>query len=72
MRLLSDYSDRPLAVAVYAVAFIAAMALQLVIWLDVTRPERGDLLSEPVPDEVGTGFGRAPGGMLVVFGAIMR
>jgi uncharacterized membrane protein len=71
VRLLSDYSDRPLAVAVYAVAFIAAMVLQLVIWLDVTRPERGDLLSAPVPDEVRTGFGRALGGMVVVFGAIM-
>ena len=46
VRLLSDYSDRPLAVAVYAVAFIAAMVLQLVIWLAVTRPERGDLLSD--------------------------
>ena len=66
VRLLSDYSDRPLAVAVYAVAFIAAMVLQLVIWLDVTRPERGDLLSAPVPDEVRTGFGRALGGMVVV------
>src|SRR5215216_6688668 len=41
VRLLSDYSDRPLAVAVYAVAFIAAMVLQLVIWLDVTRPSAG-------------------------------
>jgi uncharacterized membrane protein len=71
VRLLSDYSDRPLAVAVYAVAFIAAMVLQLVIWLDVTRPERGDLLSAPVPDEVRTGFGRVLGGMVVVFGAIM-
>jgi hypothetical protein len=52
VRLLSDYSRRPLAVAVYAVVFIAAMALQLVIWLDVTRPERRDLLTEPVADEV--------------------
>jgi uncharacterized membrane protein len=40
VRLLSDYSNRPLAVAIYAVTFIAAMALQLVVWLDVTRPER--------------------------------
>jgi len=71
VRLLSDYSDRPLAVAIYAAAFIAAMALQVVIWLDVTRPERRDLLREPVPDEVRAGFGRALGGMLVVFGAIM-
>jgi hypothetical protein len=49
VRLLSDYHERPLAVAIYAVAFIAAMALQLVVWLDVTRPERRDLLTEPGP-----------------------
>jgi uncharacterized membrane protein len=71
VRLLSDYHERPLAVAVYAVAFIAAMALQLVVWLDVTRPERRDLLTEPVPDEVRTGFSRALTGMLLVFGAVM-
>jgi uncharacterized membrane protein len=71
VRLLSDYHERPLAVAVYAVAFIAAMALQLVVWLDVTRPERRDLLTEPVPDEVRTGFSRALTGMLLVFGAAM-
>ena len=71
VRLLSDYHDRPLAVAIYAVAFIAAMALQLVVWLDVTRPERRDLLTEPVPDEVRTGFSRTLGGMLLVFGAVM-
>ena len=58
VRLLSDYHERPMAVAIYAVAFIAAMALQLVVWLDVTRPERRDLLTEPVPDEVRTGFSR--------------
>jgi uncharacterized membrane protein len=69
VRLLSDYSNRPLAVAVYAVTFIAAMQLQRVIWVDVTRPEHRDLLREPVPDEVRTGFGRALLGMLVVFGA---
>jgi uncharacterized membrane protein len=69
VRLLSDYPRRPLAVVIYAVAFIAAMQLQRVIWLDVTRPEHRDLLREPVPDEVRTGFGRALLGMLVVFGA---
>jgi hypothetical protein len=71
VRLLSDYNDRPLAVAIYSVTFIVAMALQLVVWLDVTRPERRDLLAEPVPDEVRAGFARALGGMLLVFGAIM-
>jgi uncharacterized membrane protein len=71
VRLLSDYHDRPLAVAIYSAAFIAAMALQMVIWLDVTRPERRHLLSEPVPDQVRAGFGRVLGGMLLVFGAIM-
>jgi hypothetical protein len=35
----------------------------------VTRPEHRDLLREPVPDEVRTGFGRVLLGMLVVFGA---
>jgi uncharacterized membrane protein len=40
VRLLSDYSDRPLAVAIYSATFIAAMALQLVVWLNVTRPDR--------------------------------
>jgi uncharacterized membrane protein len=62
VRLLSDYSNRPLAVAIYAVTFIAAMALQLVVWMDVTRPGRRDLLSEPVPDQVRAGYGRALGG----------
>jgi uncharacterized membrane protein len=71
VRLLSDYHERPMAVAIYAVAFIAAMALQLVVWLDVTRPERRDLLTEPVPDEVRTGFSRTLAGMLLVFGAVM-
>ena len=51
--------------------FVAAMAPQLVIWLDVTRPERRDLLTEPVPDEVRRGFSGTLRGMLVVFGAIM-
>ena len=49
VRLLSDYPKRPLAVAIYAVAFITAMQLQRRIWLDVTRPEHRDLLKEPVP-----------------------
>jgi hypothetical protein len=69
VRLLSDYTRRPLAVAIYAVAFITAMQLQRLIWLDVTRPEHRDLLREPVPDEVRTGFGRVLLGLLVVFGA---
>jgi uncharacterized membrane protein len=71
VRLLSDYNKRPLAVAIYAAAFIAAMALQLLLWLDVTRPERRELLIEPVPAEVRAGFARTLGGMLLVFGAIM-
>ena len=71
VRLLSDYNRRPLAVAIYAAAFIAAMALQLLLWLDVTRPERRELLIEPVPAEVRAGFARTLGGMLLVFGAIM-
>jgi len=69
VRLLSDYHERPLAVAIYATAFIAAMQLQRLIWLDVTRPEHRDLLREPVPAEVRTGFGQVLLGMLVVFGA---
>jgi uncharacterized membrane protein len=69
VRLLSDYTHRPLAVTIYAVAFIAAMGLQRLIWLDVTRPEHRDLLSEPVPDEVRDGFSRVLLGLLVVFGA---
>jgi uncharacterized membrane protein len=69
VRLLSDYTKRPLAVAIYAVAFITAMQLQRLIWLDVTRPEHRELLREPVPDEVRNGFGRVLLGMLVVFGA---
>jgi uncharacterized membrane protein len=64
VRLLSDYTRRPLAVA-----FITAMQLQCLIWLDVTRRERRDLLTEPVPDQVRTGFGRVLLGLLVVFGA---
>ena len=69
VRLLSDYTRRPLAVAIYAVAFISAMQLQRLIWLDVTRPEHRELLREPVPEEVRAGFGRVLLGLLVVFGA---
>jgi hypothetical protein len=69
VRLLSDYTKRPLPVTIYAVAFITAMQLQRLIWLDVTRPEHRDLLREAVPDEVRNGFGRVLLGMLVVFGA---
>jgi uncharacterized membrane protein len=64
VRLLSDYSNRPLAVAIYAVTFVTAMGLQRLVWLDVTRPEHRELLREPVPDEVRTGFGRVLQGML--------
>lgn len=69
VRLLSDYPNRPLAVAIYAVTFITAMGLQRLIWLDVTRPEHRDLLREPVPDQVRTGFDRVLLGLLVMFGA---
>ena len=54
VRLLSDYTKRPLAVAIYAVAFITSMQLQRLIWLDVTRPEHRDLLREPVSEGVRT------------------
>ena len=69
VRLLSDYNRRPLAVAIYAVAFIAAMQLQRLIWLDVTRPEHRDPLRKPVSEQVRTGFDRVLLGLLVVFGA---
>jgi uncharacterized membrane protein len=69
VRLLSDYTRQPVAVAIYALAFITAMQLQRLIWLDVTRPEHRELLKEPVPEEVRSGFGRVLLGMLVVFGA---
>jgi uncharacterized membrane protein len=69
VRLLSDYTKRPLAVAIYAVAFITSMQLQRLIWLDVTRPEHRDLLREPVSEGVRNGFSRVLLGMLVVFGA---
>jgi TMEM175 potassium channel family protein len=69
VRLLSDYTRRPLAVAIYAVAFITAMQLQRRIWLDVTRPEHRELLREPVSEQVRAGFSRVLLGLLVVFGA---
>jgi uncharacterized membrane protein len=71
VRLLSDYARRPLAVAVYAVAFIAAMQLQRLIWLNATRPEHRDLLREPVPDDVRKGFDRVLLGLMMVFGAVV-
>lgn len=70
VRLLSDYHDRPLAVAVYALVFIVAMLLQGLLWRYVTKPERR-LLREPVPDQVRQGFTRVIGGMLLVFGAVV-
>jgi uncharacterized membrane protein len=69
VRLLSDYARQPLAVAVYAVAFISAMQLQRLIWLNATGPEHRDLLREPVPEDVRKGFDRVMLGMLLVFGA---
>jgi uncharacterized membrane protein len=69
VRLLSDYTKQLLAVAIYAVAFITAMQLQRLIWLEVTRPEHRDILREPIPAEVRDGFGRVLLGMLLVFGA---
>jgi uncharacterized membrane protein len=71
VRLLSDYHDRPLAVAVYALTFIVAMVLQGLLWTYVTKPERRQLLSEPVPDQVRRGFTRTISGMTLVFGAVV-
>jgi uncharacterized membrane protein len=71
VRLLSDYHDRSLAVALYALTFIVAMLLQGLLWTYVTRPERRHLLSEPVSDEVRHGFTRTIGGTLVGFGAVV-
>ena len=48
---------------------LPALGLQRLIWLDVTRSEHWELLREPVPDEVRTGFDRVLLGLLVVFGA---
>ena len=69
VHLLADYHDRPLAVAVYALTFILAMLLQGWLWRYVTKPERRQLLREPVPDEVRQGFTRTISGMLLAFGA---
>jgi hypothetical protein len=52
-------------------AFITAMQLQRLIWLDVTRPEHRELLREPVTEEIRTGFSRVLLGLLVVFGAAL-
>jgi uncharacterized membrane protein len=71
VRLLSDYHDRPLAIAVYALTFMVAMLLQAWLWTYVTAPERRQLLREPVPDEVRTGFTRTIAGVLLVFGAVV-
>jgi uncharacterized membrane protein len=71
VRLLSDYHDRPLAVAVYALTFIVAMVLQGLLWTYVTKPERRHLLSQPVPDQVRRGFTRTISGMTLVFGAVV-
>jgi uncharacterized membrane protein len=71
VRLLSDYHDRPLAIAVYALTFMVAMLLQAWLWTYVTAPERRGLLREPVPDEVRTGFTRTIAGVLLVFGAVV-
>jgi uncharacterized membrane protein len=71
VRLLSDYHDRPLAVAVYALTFIAAMLLQGWLWRYVTKPERRHLLSEPVSDYVRQGFTRTISGTLLAFGAVV-
>jgi uncharacterized membrane protein len=71
VRLLSDYHDRPLAVAVYALTFILAMLLQRALWTYVTRPEHGDLLREPVSDQTRQSFTRSLDGRLLVFGAVV-
>src|SRR6266516_3920883 len=67
--LLSEYHERP--VAVYAVAFIAAMEIQRRLWRYVTRPEQQRLLKDPVPDEGRTGFNATLRGQLLVFGAAL-
>jgi len=69
--LLSGYHDRPFAVVVYAVAFIAAMEVQRRIWRYVTRPEQHPLLREPVSDEVRDGFNTVLVNLLLVFGAVL-
>jgi uncharacterized membrane protein len=69
VRLLSEYHDRPLAVAVYALTFLVAMLLQGLLWRYTTKPERRHLLKEPVPDHVRQGFTRIISGTLLAFGA---
>ena len=71
VRLLSDYHDRPLAVAVYALTFILAMLLQRTLWTYATGPEQRHLLREPVPDQIRQGFTRSLDVRMVVFGAVM-
>ena len=71
VRLLSDYHDRPLAVAVYALTFILALLLQRALWTYATRPEQRHLLKEPVPDEIRQFFTRSLDGRLLVFGAVV-
>jgi uncharacterized membrane protein len=71
VRLLSDYHDRPLAIAVYALTFIAAMLLQELLWGYVTGPERQHLLREPVPDRIRQDFTRMLGVMMLIFGAVV-
>jgi uncharacterized membrane protein len=71
VRLLADYHDRPLAVTVYALTFILAMVLQWWLWRYVTAPERRQLLSEPVSDDVRQGFTRTISGILLVFGGVV-
>ncbi len=56
--------------AIYAITFLAAMAVQLVVCLDVTRPS-AETCSPSRSDEVRASFGRALGGMLLTFGAVM-
>jgi uncharacterized membrane protein len=64
VRLLADYHDRPLAVAVYALTFILAMVLQWWLWRYATTPE-------PVADDIRQGFTRTISGMLLAFGAVV-
>ena len=71
VRLLADYHDRPLAVAIYALTFILAMVLQWWLWRYVTTPERRHLLREPVSDDIRHGFTRTISGMLLAFGAVV-
>ncbi len=69
--LLSEYHDRPLAVAIYAVTFILAMENQRRLWRYLTRPEQQHLLREPVSKEARDGFNATLLGMVLVFGAVL-